>query len=196
MAPIKHGHAVKRGRIKATRAYACWLNLKNRCLNKSYSRYAEWGGRGINVCPRWIDSFESFLADMGEPPPGTSIDRIDNDGDYCKENCQWATRKQQSNNRRHCVMLTFNGRTMNATQWGEELGLDSETIISRLKKGWTHEAALTKKPCSLWEYQGRSQSVSAWSKELGIKMATLYARIKYGWSIEKALSTPLENVCR
>jgi hypothetical protein len=80
--------------------YVSWAAMKQRCMNKNHTAYKNYGGRGIAISKRWINSFENFLADMGERPAGTSLDRIDNDGNYGPKNCRWATRSQQAKNSR------------------------------------------------------------------------------------------------
>jgi len=138
----KHGSARKG---KATTEYRSRISMKRRCYDKKPTRYSEWGGRGIRVCARWKSDFSAFLEDMGPKPSSShSIERRDNDTDYCPDNCFWATPKEQARNTRRSRHLTFNGRTMTMAEWAEEIGIHSNTIRARLDvNGWSVEDALT-----------------------------------------------------
>lgn len=128
---IKHGHS----RLHNwSTTYRSWTAIKTRCLNKNNPAYSSYGGRGIKVCDRWLESFENFLADMGEAPPEMSIDRIDNNGDYEPGNCRWATRKEQANNRRSSRMITYNGLTKTLAEWASFLGMKSSTLAQRINR--------------------------------------------------------------
>lgn len=124
--------------------YAIWLGMRNRCYTPSVKSYANYGGRGITVCPEWRDSFEQFYKDMGDRPTAKhSIDRINNEGNYEPGNCRWVTHKEQCNNRRGNIPLEYNGKTQTPAQWSRELGLSRATIIQRLSYGWTVERTLS-----------------------------------------------------
>ncbi len=137
------GLRTKHGKHK-TAEYAVWHHMKQRCYDKNYPSYSEWGGRGIKVCERWRESFENFLADMGErPSKDHSIDRKDNDGDYEPGNCRWATRQQQHRNKRNTRSLTLDGETKTIGEWAEVTGLSTSLIWVRVfQNGWTPERAL------------------------------------------------------
>lgn len=107
---MKHGFSGERakGRVKDP-TYVAWDNMKQRCYNEKRPDFPNWGGRGIKVCDRWLESFDNFLSDMGPRPEGLSIDRIDNDSDYEPNNCRWATWQEQAANRRPARQGADNG---------------------------------------------------------------------------------------
>ena len=137
---LKHG-ASRRGR--KTAAYRIWVGMRKRCENARCKSWPDYGGRGIRVCARW-ESFQAFLADMGEPPPGMSIERMDNDGDYEPGNCRWATRREQHENTRRTRLLSHGGRTQTLASWAREIGVSHSTILTRLRRGWPLDRALGK----------------------------------------------------
>lgn len=146
---VKSCGCARRGNLKHgkrhTSEYTSWVAMRSRCNNPKNNRYHSHGGRGIVVCERWQNSFENFLADMGNKPSSRhSLDRTDNSGNYCAENCRWASPKVQSRNTRRNRSLTYNGRTMLLAEWSDELGMKRTTITQRIDAyGWSVEKALS-----------------------------------------------------
>jgi hypothetical protein len=133
---IRHG-------MSNTRIYNIWRSMRGRCYNTNDYGYATYGGRGIKVCDRWNECFENFFNDVKEGYRGNlSLDRIDNDGDYEPANIRWATAKEQANNRRNTIFLTFNGRTECISKWSEITGTKIETISTRYFKNWSDEECI------------------------------------------------------
>lgn len=123
-------------RAVGTREYVTWNAMKARCYYEKNKRYARYGGRGIRVCQRWLDSFNNFLEDMGHQPSSAhSIERIDKDKDYCPENCKWATLEEQANNRSNNRPIEIDGRVKNLSQWAKESGVHRTVIARRLGRG-------------------------------------------------------------
>lgn len=126
-----------------TRTYAVWFNMISRCHNPNARGYHKYGAKGVNVCRRWRDSYENFLADMGTIPDGMTIDRIKNERGYEPGNCRWATQKTQQNNRTNNRVIEFNGERLTVMQWSERLGIGRHTIVNRLRLGWPIEKVLS-----------------------------------------------------
>ena len=117
------------------KTFQCWSSMKQRCLNEKSQSYKSYGGRGIGICEKWINSFFEFVLDMGEKPEGMSLDRIDNNGDYEPSNCRWATPKQQANNRNANVVVEWNGESKTLTEWATFLGVNCVTFLDRYRRG-------------------------------------------------------------
>lgn len=130
---------------RKTRLYNIWSNMKQRCINPKGTMFEYYGGRGIAVCPDWLNSFSSFQnwALSSGYTDELTLDRLDNDGDYCPENCHWIPMFEQAKNRRNIHNLTFNGKTMSVTEWGDVTGFGYHVIKDRLRHGWSVERTLT-----------------------------------------------------
>jgi hypothetical protein len=130
--PKKHG-------LSQSPEFTVWQNMIERCTNPKNTAYENYGGRGISICERWRESFSNFYADMGPRPEGTTINRIDNDGNYEPSNCQWATDQEQQRNKRSNHRITAFGKTMLLTEWSAELGMSPALILYHMNKGKTLE---------------------------------------------------------
>lgn len=135
----KHG-------MSSSPEYATWESMKRRCTSPNEPSYKNYGGRGITVCESWLNKdngFVNFLSDMGERPKGKTLDRKDVNGNYCPENCRWATIEEQSLNKRSSRFLELNGVSKNLIDWCKEYGLNSGTLHCRLENGWSVSDAIT-----------------------------------------------------
>lgn len=150
---LKSGHASSCGCYRKARVtshgmscsseYSSWRGIVQRCCNPKSQSYADYGGRGITVCDSWL-KFEDFYADMGpRPSKDHSIDRKDNNGPYCKDNCRWATQRDQNNNKRSTRLVSHNGKEQSVSQWAASAGLHVTVLIGRLNLGWPMDKALT-----------------------------------------------------
>ncbi len=146
----KHGHTKN---SKPSKIYQVWGGMIQRCTNPKNKAYGGYGGRGIGVCKRW-KKFSNFLEDMGTPPSlRHTIERVNNNGDYCITNCIWATMAEQGRNRRNNRWITFDGKTQTISEWSREKGISTGTISYRLKIGWSKKKALTTKTKRMTDYK-------------------------------------------
>lgn len=124
-------------------AFTVRKHMIQRCYNPNNPKYPRYGGRGITVCDRWLgdNGLRNFIEDMGQPPEGLSLDRIDNDGNYEPTNCKWSTNSEQSNNTHWANKVTYKGRTQTLSQWAKELGVRRQSLYGRIKGGWSVERA-------------------------------------------------------
>jgi len=128
-------HSCRHG-MEGSKEYAIWIGMKQRCFNRNISYYKYYGGRGISVCAEWL-KFENFYKDMGKRPAEHSLDRVDNNKGYSKENCRWATRKEQMRNKRDNVI--YKGEY--STDACKRLGGECSLISQRIDRGWTVKKA-------------------------------------------------------
>ena len=133
------------GIYRDSRLYRIYYGMRTRCYNKDDISYDKYGARGITICDEWLNdflAFQSWAINNGYKD-GLTIDRIDNNCGYYPENCRWATIKEQSNNRRSNVMLSYNNEIHSVAEWSDIVHINRETIYCRLRKGWTPEEALS-----------------------------------------------------
>lgn len=127
---VTHGHQLGRRASKTLQSYR---HAKSRCFNPNVVNYPQYGGRGISMCKRWADSFEEFLADMGECPPGLTLDRIDVNGDYEPRNCRWAAIAVQARNKTNNILVTHEGETMILTDFARRMGVSYKALRKRVR---------------------------------------------------------------
>lgn len=142
---ILHKRSFKHGKL-GSRVYNSWQGMLQRCNRKNDVEYSNYGGRGIEVCESW-KTFDNFYADMGDADVGMTLDRVDNNQGYCKENCRWASRKEQSNNKRTNLRFLFEGKDQTLAELcGGSKNSKYYMVLRRIRKGWNIEAALNIPP--------------------------------------------------
>lgn len=122
--------------------YMCWRDMMRRCYDPRRAHYQRWGAKGITVCERW-HKFDNFLADMGDKPPGKTLDRKEGAKGYSKSNCRWATTMEQAQNRRTTRRFTHNGKTMTVREHCDLARIEYRLVKGRLKEGWDFHRAIT-----------------------------------------------------
>lgn len=125
-------------------SYTVWRGILHRCYNPKAKQYKDYGGRGITVCNAWRYSYKQFYADMGDHPPGLTIERRDNDGNYTPKNCYWATRKEQQRNHRNTIKVIVEGKEYLAMDLAAIAGIKTDCLVERVKKGLTYEEVIAK----------------------------------------------------
>lgn len=176
--------------------------MRSRVSNPNHANYKRYGGRGITCCERWKSSFAHFISDMGlKPFPDATLERKDNNGNYCPENCRWASRIDQARNRSSNRVIEFNGESKTLSMWAEQYGLDTRRLWKRLKDGWPMDLALKSPPRKLKkddqyriiEYLGEAKTLKEWSLQCGISITTMRQRVNRNWSPERIITTPLNT---
>lgn len=195
-----HGHSAKNKFTskEERKTYSTWSSIKARCHRKSHPRYADWGGRGIKVCDRWLNSYENFLSDMGVVSSmDLEIDRIDNDKGYEPGNCRWTTGTQNARNKRNSHRYEYDGMSKTLGEWGEAYGIHPGTLESRIRQSkWSMERALTTPTLEENKHiiNEESHTLSEWAIKYNIDKNLVRNRVyKLGWTLEKALTTPVRK---
>lgn len=170
-------------------SYGIWSGIIARCLNPSTPCYSRYGGRGISICEQWRD-FWVFAADMGPRPPGMSIERIDNDGNYEPENCRWATQAEQTRNYARNIRVVVDGERLCLKDACAKLGYSYGGIVLRVSRGEDPQSAISR-PTIPNRRDIDGLSLREHARRLGMPFTTLHHRLQKGWSVERALSTPV-----
>ena len=173
-----------------TITYSRWTDMHTRCYNEKSTSFKNYGGRGISVCDRW-HSFINFFEDMGHPPSGSTLDRIDNNDCYCKENCRWATVLEQANNKRNNIKVDIDGNLLTLGEIAREYGVDYNILYRRLRDGWDIHRSINAPTNSSKKsiyHNGTFKTLQELSIDIGGAPALVHQRISRGWSINDAIT--------
>lgn len=179
--------------------YTTWWNMIRRCEDTRSISFHNYGDRGIKVCKEWHDfkCFEKWAFNNGYVK-GSSLDRIDFNGNYEPSNCRWVDAKTQANNRRTNRFVYYQGNKYSLSQLCEKLNLNYSRINNRIQDGWDVYKAIekgndTNQGKKFLTYNGKTMSQAEWSKELGFSKNVISERLRWGWSVEQALTTPVRK---
>ena len=182
--------------------YNRWQCIKARCLRPSHIGYARYGGRGITICEEWLNwpSFRDWSLDNGAIQE-LEIDRINNDGNYCPENCRWTTSVVNQRNRSDNRLFTINGVTKCLAEWCEEFNIDRWVVKGRIERGADIQVALTTavqkqnrgKSMELYTLKGVTKTFRDWCKQYEKALDVVHKRLESGWNFEQALTEPLRT---
>jgi len=181
----------KHGKVKSP-IYGIWSVMKDRCNNPKNKSYKNYGGRGIKVCEEWQD-FDNFHNDMiSAYLKGLTVERVDNNGDYCKGNCIWADMFAQANNKRRNKVITYKGVTDTLTHLSKAFGFDYVVVQGRLYDGWDVDRAIEtpKTNYKTYSYNGETMPLIDLCRKYNQEYSRVQKRLEHGWDIEKALLTP------
>lgn len=182
--------------MSKTKLYRSYRGMINRCENPNADNYSFYGARGIKVCDEWRHDFLKFhgWAYSNGYVEGLTLDRIDNDGDYCPKNCRWVSRRDQMNNTRMNRFVEYNGETHTIAEWTRILNKDIYDIYGGLRRGWSFEDIVVGKPQKLknrgelLEYNGEAHTRSEWSRITGLSKNVITYRLNHGWGMDRVLA--------
>lgn len=129
-----------------TKTYHSWNAMRSRCYRPTNKDFKIYGGRGIKVCDRWLNDYDAFFDDMGVRPDGTTLDRIDSNGDYSPDNCRWVTIREQQQNKRSNVFFEVNGVSLPVAEWARRYGLNRTVLMKRIRRGVQGDALFSPEP--------------------------------------------------
>lgn len=181
MAKIKHGHSIE-GSRSAT--YVVWCVMIQRCTNPKNPTFPRYGGRGISVCKRWRN-FPAFLRDMGERPPGMTIERINNDKGYSPSNCRWATPDEQRANTSRTRLVDTSAGKMPLFMAARAAGITPASMLDRLEHGWSPDEILAPKRRHRRDeasitIEGKTKTLMEWARSSGVGHTTIRYRLAAG----------------